>query len=247
MTTIVLLADPPREGVVLPDLPDSSPLSASEATELYEAMLKDSLVIADDSGGELLVNYRPDDQLPDSGRSSEAEMRALANDVLSDLDDVRFEVQVGSSVSARVGNTATHLLEREGVDSVVVLTPNAPTLTRTVVDSASMKLRRSEVVIGPATDGRTYYLGLTDPIDFEGAYEPPAVETLTNRAVDAGHDVDFLQRQPVVEIGADLRTLIPDLNARIAAERVVPVHTATALNDLGLRVEERADGPRLVR
>ncbi|WP_227354084.1 TIGR04282 family arsenosugar biosynthesis glycosyltransferase [Haladaptatus salinisoli] len=250
MTTIAVLADPPREGLVLPELAATSPLSETEATELYAEMLKDTFVAAANSGGDLLVNYRADDDLPDElrgGESSEDELRALADEALDDTEDVRFEVQVGSTFSARAGNTATHLLDAEGTNSVAVVDGTAPMLTRTEIDSAAMKLRRSETVVGPADDGRIYYLGLTDAIDFTDVYTPPEVETVTRKATDAGYDVDFLPAMTAVETGADLRSLVPLLNARIEAGRIVPVHTATYLHELGLRVEERDGERELVR
>jgi 2-phospho-L-lactate guanylyltransferase (CobY/MobA/RfbA family) len=250
MTTIAVLADPPREGLVLPELAATSPLSEAEVTELYAEMLKDTFVAAANSGGDLLVNYRPDDDLPadlQGDGSSEDELRALADEALDDVEDVRFEVQVGSTFSARAGNTTTHLLESEGANSVAVVDGTAPMLTRTEIDSAAMKLRRSEVVVGSAGDGRIYYLGLTDTIDFEGVYTPPEIETVTQRATDAGYDVDFLPAMTAVETGADLRSLVPLLNARIEAGRIVPVHTATYLHELDLRVEERDGERELVR
>ncbi|WP_435154438.1 TIGR04282 family arsenosugar biosynthesis glycosyltransferase [Haladaptatus sp. DFWS20] len=255
MTTIAVLADPPREGFVLPELVESSPLSESEVTELYAAMVKDTVVAAAKSGGDLLVNYRPDDAIPDefSGEmSSEAELRALTEDALADVtgseaEDVRFEVQVGETFAGRAGNTATHLLREESVDSVAIVNGTAPMLTRKELDSAAMKLRRSEVVLGPAEDGRAYFVGLTDTIDFENAYVTPELETLTQRGVDAGHEIDFLPTMTSVKSGEDLRSLVPLLNARIAASRIVPVNTATYLHELGLRVEGRDGDREIVR
>jgi len=243
MTVVAVLVDPPRDGLVLPDLPDETPLSAAEATRLYEAMVSDLLLAVAESGGDLLVNYRSDDQLPDEhvpeGSDAEAEVRDLVADVLEEdqREDARVEVQVGSSRSARVGNTVTHLLEAEGVQSAAVLEPDAPTLLRKDVDSAAMKLRRSEVVLGPADDGDVYFAGFTDPVDFEDALSAPAVENLNARAVDAGHGVDFLPgRRRVTSAGA-LRTLVSELRARRASGRLVPAYTTALVEDLGLRVE----------
>ncbi|WP_458187192.1 TIGR04282 family arsenosugar biosynthesis glycosyltransferase [Haladaptatus sp. NG-WS-4] len=250
MTTIAVLADPPREGYVLPELAATSPLSESEVTELYAEMLKDTFVAAANSGGELLVNYRSDDAIPaafESETSSENELRALVDEALDDTEDVRFEVQVGSTFSARAGNTATHLLEREEVASVAIVDGTTPMLTRKELDSAAMKLRRSEVVVGPAGDGRVYFLGLTDPIDFEAVYTPPEIETVTQRATDAGYEVDFLPAMTSVETGEDLRSLVTLLHARTTAGRIVPVNTTTYLHELGLRVEARDGERELVR
>jgi hypothetical protein len=245
MTVIAVLADPPREGLVLPGMAASSPLSSAEAVRLYEASLRDVLVAAARSGGDLLVNYRPDDLLPDEfvgERRAEAEVRAVAADVLADLDEVRFEPQVGSTFAARAGNTVTHLLREEDEGSVAVVRPSAAFLTRSAIDSAAMKLRSAGTVLGPSTTGRTYYAAFSEPIDFTDAFATPEVETLTARAGEADHDVDFLPVQPVLERGGDLATAIPLLRARSAAGRLVPTHTAGTLADLDLTVEPEDDG-----
>lgn len=254
MTVIAVLVDPPRGGLVLPDLAATSPLSEAEAADLYAAMLKDVLVAVDASGGDLLVNYRSKGDLPEvidgsgADAEAEAEIRALAADALDSLDDVRFEVQVGSTFDARAGNTATHLLREEDAQSVAVARGNAPFLSRTAIDTAAMKLRRTPVVLGPVPEGRTYYAAFTDLVDFEGAFAPPALDTLAARAGDADLDVDFLPMQPTVERGGDLRTLLPLLTARRRAGRIVPEHTAAYVDELGLGVTEDADGGlRLVR
>ncbi|SDZ80356.1 hypothetical protein SAMN04488065_0439 [Haloplanus vescus] len=249
MTTIAVLAAPPRPGLVATDLAATSPLSESQAAAWYEAVLKDIAVAVERSGGDLLVNYRPDDLLPDdhvTETTSEAAVRAVVASALDDIDDVRFEPQVGSTVDARAGNTVTHLLREEGVNSAAVVDPTIPFLTRPVIDNAAMKLRRSNVVLGTSTRGRVYYAGFTDPIDFDGAFADPALETLTARGRDAGGEIDFLPIHPVVETGADLLDALPILKARIDAERAVPVHTATVVDELGLRVARDGDEPRLV-
>jgi glycosyltransferase A (GT-A) superfamily protein (DUF2064 family) len=232
MTTVAVLCDPPREGV-LSTLADSSPLTPAECADLYAAMLADVCRSVEHSGGDLLVNYRDEDD-------AEAELRGVVRDALDDPDAARFEVQVGETFAGRAGNTASHLLEGEGVTSVAVVEPTAPFLGRSEVDNAAMKLRSNEVVLGPSTRGRVYYAGFTEPVDFEDAYAPPAVETLTDRGLDAGHDVDFLPVLPVVETGDDLAEALALIRARQRAGRIVPSETAAVLDDVGLVVE--ADG-----
>lgn len=249
MTTIAVLADPPRPGLVLPELAETSPLTEAEAAEFYAASLKDACLAVAGSGGELLVNYRPEDLLPETHRSettAEAEVRALVAQALPDLDDVRFERQVGSTPSARAGNTVAHLLREEGVQSAAVVRGNAPLLTRSAVDSAAMKLRSSPVVLGPGTAGRAYYAAFAEPVDFEDALGEGELETLTERARGEGHAVDYIPLQPVVERGSDLLTLLPLLASRVAAERIVPQYTTTLVRDLGLRVAESDDSRRTV-
>jgi len=128
-------------------------------------MAADAFLAAVESGGELLVNYRSDDDIPDehvpTDADAEAEVRALVDAVLDDeqREDARVEVQVGSSKAARVGNTVSHLLEREGVTSAAAVEPDAPLFLRKDVDSAAMKLRRSPVVLGPLRTATSTSLG----------------------------------------------------------------------------------------
>ncbi|WP_255195654.1 hypothetical protein [Halorarius litoreus] len=244
MTTVAVLVDPPRPGAVLTSLVATSPLSEQEAADLYAAMAKDLFVAVEKSGGDILVNYRPEEAVPGDG-DAEAEVRALAED--ADIDDPRLEVQVGETFAGRVGNTVTHLLEGESVSSAAAVAPTAPFLTRQHIDQAAMKLRRSEVVLGPGTGGRVHYAGFTDTIDFTDAYTAPALETLTDRARDVGYDVDFLPQVTVVETGRDLASVVSLLRARRRAERLVPAHTAEIVEELGLVVEPTEDGLTLRR
>ncbi|MFC7165699.1 hypothetical protein [Halospeciosus flavus] len=252
MTVNVLMADPPREGLVLSRLVETSPLDEAAAAGLYRAMFQDLVSSAADSGGPTLVNYRPEDLLPDAyttGESVEAELRGYVEEVLppEDAEAVRYEVQVGSTYDARAGNTVTHLLEEEGETSVAVLDPVAPLLARKDLDSAAMKLRQRDVVLGPGTGGEVHYAAFSDPIDFAGAYTTPELETLTRRARDAGLDVDFVEEHVTVTTGDDLLSLLVHLRARRAAGRIVPEYTATYLDSLDLRVRDGDDGPVLAQ
>lgn len=250
MTTVAVLVDPPREGLVLPELAATTPLSDAEVADLYTAMLRDVCRAVEISGGDLLVNYRDDEDIPEAfagDQSAEAAVRAAVKPALADPDEARFEVQVGSTFSARAGNTVAHLLEREEVNTAAVVQPTAGFMMRQLVDNAAMKLRRNDVVLGPATDGRVYYAGFDTAIDFEDAYTPPVVETLTDRSLDADLEVDFLPMTPVVETGSDLVTAICQLRAHESAGRNRPEHLATLVSDLGLDVVEGEDGLELVR
>lgn len=242
MTTVAVFADPPRAGLVLSELVETSSLSSDEAADLYGAMLADACLAVERSGGELLVNYRSEDLLPDEHADDpEGDIRAVLDGVLD--ESPRMEVQIGSTHAARVGNTVTHLLENEGVTSAAALSPTVPLLFRTHIDSAAMKLRNSPIVLGPATRGRVAFAGFSEPIDFEDAYQPPEIETLTWRGRDAGFDTDFLPVLPVIETGSDLATVVSLIRARLAAQRIVPTYTSEWIEDVGLRVE----GEELVR
>ncbi|WP_123534574.1 DUF2064 domain-containing protein [Halosimplex salinum] len=239
MTTVAVLVRPPESGTVLPTLVDAGAVTADEARDLYAAMVRDTCAAVESSGGDLLVNYRPVHAEDETEATEDEEaldaVRSLLDGALANPDSHRYEVQVGSSLSARVGNTVTHLLEREAVKSAAVVRPTAALLERRHVDSAAMKLRQSEVVLGPATDGLVSYAAFTEPIDFEDAFTSPEVETLTDRAVDAGLSVDFLEMHPVAETAGGLATLVSQIRARQRADLRVPPYTTAVVEDLGLR------------
>lgn len=247
MTTVAVLADPPIEGVVGEQLVAGTPFDPDEGLELYEAMLSDVCRAVEASSAGLLVNYRPADQLAVEDAAPQDALEAVVSQAVDDPDAVRYEVQVGSTVSARVGNTVTHLLETEDTGSVHVVRPTVPLLTRHGIDSASMKLRRSDVVLAPASRGRVGYAGFSAPVNFEGVYDPPAIESLVDGAASAGLEVDFLQSQTVLETGTDLESVVPIVRARVQADRLHPTDTAAWIEEYGVRVVEDGDGLRLIR
>lgn len=250
MATVVVLADPPREGLVLPDVPHTSPLTPADAADLYTAFLRDAVGAAEDSGGDLLVNYRPDDLLPEQYRRDvdpESEVRATVDGALAEPAAVRFEPQVGSTRSARVGNTVTHLLREEDAAGVIVVDPRAPTFGRAGVDEISLELRRSDLVVVPSTRGRVAAMAFAEPIDFEGALEPPALTRLVERARADDLRVEFRPVEPLVETGADLATVLSLVRARGAADRRQPAFTARVADELGLTLDASADGANVLR
>ncbi|ADD06890.1 uncharacterized protein Nmag_3340 [Natrialba magadii ATCC 43099] len=254
---VVVSVDPPRPGLVLSSLVESTPLTDTDAVALYEAAVTDTLRAAEQSGGEVLLNYRDEDTLPaefgdnidtdtdtDADTDAEAEIRTLAADALESVaaadsaDDapVRFERQVGSTHAARIGNTVTHLLEREGADAVGVLEPTVPLVARTEIDGAAMSLRRHDTVIGPSSNGRAYFAGFSEPIDFTDAYETPAVSTLATQAAAADHRIGFAPMLPTIGTEAGLCATLAMLEARKQAGRLNAEATATVVSDLGLSV-----------
>lgn len=236
MTTVVVVAEMPDDGTVLPALqPD--PLSASEATTLYRAMLADVCETIQHGGADLLVNY-PDPERIGGGADPESELRTYLAEELPSPEDVRYEVQVGETYAGRVGNAVTHLLESEGERQVAVTEPTAPLLRREHIGTVAMKLRTSEVVLGPSPAGRLYFVGFTAPLDFEDAYASPAVETMTTRALESGRSVEFLPLVPRADTPAGLASTVSLVRAQSAAGRIVPSRTAALVDEWGLAVDE---------
>lgn len=241
---VVVPVDPPRDGLVLPALAEETPLTAADATALYRAAVADVMRAAAESGGDLLVNFRDDETLPeefsDAETDPEAAVRALAADALGDLEDVRFERQVGSTRAARVGNTVSYLLNQEGATSVGVLEPAAPLVWRTEIDGAAMTLRRHEIVLGPAPGGRVYFAGFSEPIDFTNAYEAPELATLARRGEATGLSLGFAPMLPTIDAEVGLASAVAGLEARRVAGRPGGEATAAVIEELGLAVGDDA-------
>lgn len=237
---VVVPVDPPRTGLVLQSLVESTSLTSEAATTLYEASVVDVLRAGAASGGDLLVNYRDDATLPEAFADGdpESEVRNLVAAALEDPEEVRFERQVGSNRSARVGNTVTHLLEREGATTAGVLEPTVPLVSRSEIDGAAMSLRRYDVVLGPSSTGRTYLAGFAEPVDFTDAYAVPEVATLARRTADAGLHLGFAPTLPSIATESGLCATIATLAARAVADRPGAAATAAVVDDLGLRVGE---------
>lgn len=241
MTTVVVLADPPGPWA-LPGL--SAVLDDAARTRLATAFLQDACRAGAMAAGDWLVAVRDGEAVNhDKEGASEAVRAALevAEDV--DASAVRIERQVGSTPSARLGNTVTHLLEEEDATSVVALWPGAPLLGRADIDGAAMKLRQRSVVLAPATRGRLALAGFREPIDFADALRQPSLSTVVDRATDAGLEVDFVPDQIRVDTNADLTSLVIALRARRRAERIVPPHTVEAISDVGLRLTVEGTTP----
>ena len=212
MTTVVVVAELPGNGTVLPAL-QPEPLSSEKATALYRAMLADICETVLHGEADLLVNYPAPERVPD-GVDPESELREYLNAELPTSDGIRYEVQVG------------------------VVEPMAPLLRREHVGTVAMKLRTSDVVLGPAQGGRLYFAGFTAAVDFEDAYADPALETMTARALDAGLSVEFLPMVPRADSPEGLASTVSLIQAQSSAGRIVPSRTAALFEEWGLGVDD---------
>ena len=222
-----------------PRLVAQSALSDGDRDRLYEAGIVDVVRAVDACGGDLLVNYRDDrvaaDDEPGSGLPSV--VGNVVEEAIGDTDAARYEPQVGSTRSARIGNTVTHLLEREGATSVGVLDPLAPLVERTQIDAAAMALRRHDVVLGPGSGDSIYLSGFSTPIDFTDAYEQRPLTRLARRSEDGGLKTGFVPSVPTLDASAGLSATRAWITAREAADRTVPEATSAVLAGLDVSSE----------
>ena len=229
MTTVVVLAAPPVPECV----PTLIETDAERNCALYRAMLADVCATIQHGEADLLINYADPETVPD-GVDPEASVRDLLAAELEDPNDVRYEAQAGSDEASKIGNAVTHLLDTEGIPTAAFAKPTALFLRREHIGTTAMQLRTSDVVIGPSTAGRIAFAAFGAPVDFTDAFAPPAVETLTERARDAGLDVSFLPTTPLWESPSDRQTALATLRARLRAGALVPDRTAELVADWDL-------------
>lgn len=239
MPTVVVRADAPIPGTVLPALSEGTPLTETEVADLYRSALQDVSEAVAGSGADLLVTHREREGIDEDG---EQRLRDVVTSALESPEAARFEVAVGSTPAARIGNTVTHLLESEGASSVAMLDPTAVLAARPRLDQATMQLRRNDVVLGPAVNGECFYAGFSEPIDFGGIDGRPDIETLVERANDDGLAVTTVEMAPTLRTPAQLHSALPILRTRRAAGDPVPVRTVARLEELGLETTKGENG-----
>ena len=108
-----------------------------------------------------------------------------------------------------------------------------------------MKLRSTDVVLAPAPGGQVYFAAFGEPVDFADCYAPPAFETLVDRTLDAGLDVEFLETKPYLETPADLAGVLVSVRTRQKAEGLVPPYLAEWAATSELSVEPTPAGLEL--
>ena len=124
------------------------PLSAEQAAQLYECLLRDTL----DIGRAVpdvarLIAYAPLD---------EAEyFRRIA-------PDFGLVPQIGNHLGERLDNVLTHCLQN-GFAQAVIMDSDSPTLPADHIMRAFDDLVHADVVLGPCEDGGYYLIGVKQP------------------------------------------------------------------------------------
>ena len=125
-------------------------LSAEEAANLYRCFVLDVLksLLPEGPDGRLIVAYQPSNKMPDlswTGRHPP-----------------EFFRQEGKSLGERLAHAFGTAFGR-GCRQVVLIGSDSPTLPPAYIEQAFAALQEADVVVGPATDGGYYLIGLSRP------------------------------------------------------------------------------------
>lgn len=124
------------------------------AAELAEAFLADTIALSRASGREVTIAFTPVE--------SRAEFSSIA-------PEATLVAQLDGDLGERIGAALSRALQGRG--SAVLVGSDTPQLPRTVIEDAFQALKGAEMVVGPATDGGFYLIGLTAPESLTGLFD----------------------------------------------------------------------------
>lgn len=233
MNIIVVFVKDPKPGAVKTRLTPF--LSHEEAADLYQAFIRDTLASSHlVPGSRTQVAFTPDD--------AQTSLRRLVQN-----QDIEWFPQTGESLGDRLRHAFQRAFQA-GASRVVVIGSDSPTLPPSMLIRAFETLAHSEVVLGPATDGGYYLIGLACgsaeisryDVLFEGiAWSTETVYARTIEAVRRAHlsctelpcwsDVD--QPEDLLHLTEQIQEIRDRGDSDLAA------HTEQVLKTLQIRID----------
>lgn len=198
-SAIIIIAKEPRVGKTKTRL--TPPLSPTEATIFYEALLRDTIsLVSGIEGVDTAIAYSPPD-------STDYFMQISPSGTI--LLPVEC-VDIGGCLSKALGD----LLER-GYLRVLALNADSPTLPQRILEEAIKQLDKNDIVFGPTLDGGYYLVGLKELYgkifsDIKWSTSTVLSETLS-KVYDLGLRVGILPSWYDIDTPADILHLKKDL------------------------------------
>lgn len=157
-------------------------INADAAAELARAFLRDTIDLSRMSGRDVTIAFTPSEARPEF--SSTAPEATLVEQPEGDLGD-----RIGAALIAGL----------QGRASAVLIGSDTPQLSLEVIDAAFRGLQRANLVVGPASDGGFYLIGITESSAIVGLFEGIQWSTsevcrqLIENARRLDHTVELLQ------------------------------------------------------
>lgn len=239
MHSIVVFAKAPKAGSVKTRL--SPFLTPEEAAELYTAFIQDTLNTARSvENTRISVAYSPDD--------AEPILRHITG-----FPAVSWFAQSGASLGDRLLRAFRYTMT-DDTTGVVTVGSDCPALPKHIYEHAFEGLRKHDVVLGPATDGGYYLIGLRNPRSNPDRYgdlfrdikwSTDLVYPQTVAAVAAaGLSLFELPVWSDVDQGRDLLTLRQTIGAiRDSGDRKTGANSEVILTSMSDRLDRLQDEP----
>lgn len=180
-------------------------LSAEESSDLYRCFVLDILtgLLPSNPDGRLMVAYQPHSRMPDLAW-------------LGFRQAPEFFRQEGKSLGERLVHAFGTAFGR-GCRQVVIIGSDSPTLPPATIDQAFTALGEADIVLGPATDGGYYLIGLSRPcmslFDDVAWSTDQVFERTAKNAQAQGYRLRVLPTHYDVDTVEDLAVLHRDLAA----------------------------------
>lgn len=144
------------------------------------------------------------------------------------------ENQNGDSFGERLANAFENLFE-EGYENVIAVGNDSPLLNSSLINDAAEILKTEDLVLGPATDGGTYLIGMNRAVFDYSSFESlpwnseKLYQVLSEQAGSSGTNVDIheLPRLEDIDSVADLHTFLttaaPDRRIRMLIHQLFSI------------------------
>lgn len=212
------------------------PLTPAEAARLYIGFLRDAIErLAGLKGIRPFVAYTP----------------PAADEFFAGIIPPGFSVlpQAGNDLGERLAFVAGALFAR-GATAVVLCDSDSPTLPGRYLEEAFLRLRESDLVIGPCDDGGYYLIGMRRCIPGIFSGIPWSSARVTQRTVEVAERlnlrVSLLEPWYDVDTPADLDRLSHEIAAS-PEEEAVARHTRRAMAEIGLLPQAQVTGGHACR
>ena len=230
MNAIVIFMKAPRPGTVKTRM--TPWLSPEEAADLYCALIQDTAALASQVGEATThIAYTPIDAQP------------ILHGLIGN-GATRWFLQQGDNLGNRLHLAFEHTFSEE-MDKVVIIGSDSPLLPPGFIEQAFEALDQVDVVLGPATDGGYYLIGLArrprvlacyphifEHVDWstEKVYDQTvgAIQQCNLSRSNLGIWGDVDQKEDLIRIADEIQTL------RAQGNKVLGLHTEQMLKKLKL-------------
>ena len=233
LDTVVVFVKDPQPGTVKTRLTPF--LSPEEAADLYQAFIRDTLhTVCCVPDALTSAAFTPDDA-------------RVSLQSLGDNQEIDWFSQTGDTLGARLWHAFQRAFQH-GASRVVTIGSDSPALPASIITQAFEALTRGDVVLGPATDGGYYLIGLAhrgaETDRYQVLFEDIAwsTEMVYTQTVDAIRQAHLTYRQlPVwfdIDQPEDLLRLIEQIRwFRDRGDAHLAVHTERMLKTLHARLD----------
>lgn len=207
----------------------------SELADLYHALCADAISAVDESGGELFLATGATDTAAQNFATD------LQSAVLTDGDAAELLTVDRHEDQPDFRSALASVRNASPAASVGILNPCVTLLGRQQLDTAAMRLRRDDTVIGPTPAGGWYYLGTQLEIDAVPESLSDDLARIAKLFADDDWRLGFLPLLPVINAPTDIahmRTLVVSMHR---GNRPISPYTAAWLDQYSDIHDRRTD------